>query len=95
MRTLGNARDMGTPRSARRSAAAGEGTRVLAGRRTVSGPLANGRTLSIFRRKPSPLNPAAAGSGYRRTINCGHAPRVRPPPHSSVSMFVAMMLPSG
>jgi hypothetical protein len=58
MRILGNARDMGTPRSARRSAAVGEGTRVLAGRRTVSGPLENGRTLSISRRKPSPLNPA-------------------------------------
>ena len=44
----------------------------------------------------SPLNPAAAGSGYRRTINCGHAPLAwPPPPHSSVSMFVAMMLPSG
>ena len=46
--------------------------------------------------QPSPLNPAAAGSGYRRTINCGHAPLAwPPPPHSSVSMFVAMMLPSG
>ena len=78
MRALGNARDMGTPRSARRSAAAGEGTRVLAGRRTVSGPLANGRTLSISRRKPSPLT-AAAGPGYRRIINCGHAPLVTHP----------------
>ena len=90
MRTLGNARDMGTPRSARRSAAAGEGTRVLAGRRTVSGPLENGRTLSISRRKPSPLT-AAAGPGYRPD----HQLRPCAAYHSSVSMFVAMMLPSG
>jgi hypothetical protein len=91
MRTLGNARDMGTPRSARRSAAAGEGTGVLAaGRRTVSGPLANGRTLSISRRKPS-----SSHGGSRTRLPPDHQLRPCAAYHSSVSMFVAMMLPSG